>query len=64
MGHERRYGIPLKNGLEQDALTGWRRHLNWRPGARRFAKTLYNRRVRRRPIDPVEFERDPEAETR
>lgn len=39
--------IPMRGGLEQDALTGWRRVLHWRPGERKAAKTAYNRRVRR-----------------
>lgn len=52
-------GEPLKGGLEQDALTGWRRFLNWRPGERKAAKNKFWRRVRRKPVE-VESE-DGEA---
>jgi len=39
--------IPLKNGDEFDALTGWKQFLNWRPGQRKKIKKKYNRRFRR-----------------
>jgi hypothetical protein len=38
--------LPLKSGDEFDALTGWRRYLNWRPGVRALIKRRYNKRVR------------------
>lgn len=41
---------PMKGGIEYDALSGWRRFLSWRPGVRKFAKTKFWRRVRRRPV--------------
>lgn len=44
-------GEPLKGGDEQDALSGWRRFLNWRPGERKAAKNKFWRRVRRRPVE-------------
>lgn len=50
MGHEKRMGVPLKKGTERDALTGWRKLLTFRPGERAFAKKVFNRRVRHRPI--------------
>lgn len=51
MGHERRTGVPLKGALENDALTGWRKVTRFRAGERKLAKTLFNRRVRRKPIE-------------
>ena len=39
--------IPLKGGLEEDALTGWRKVLNWKAGMRKLAKKSYARRKRR-----------------
>ena len=39
--------IPLKSGIEQDALTGWRRYLHFKAGERKFAKRKYNRRFRK-----------------
>jgi len=39
--------LPMKTGDEHDALTGWRRFLNWRPGVRASVKRGYNKRVRR-----------------
>jgi len=38
--------IPLKSGVEQDALTGWRKITHFRVGERKFAKRKYNRRLR------------------
>jgi hypothetical protein len=38
--------IPMK-GDEFDALTRWRRFVNWRPGMRVSIKRGYNKRVRR-----------------
>lgn len=38
--------LPFKSGDEQDALTGWRRFLRWRPGQRPRVKRAYRRRVR------------------
>lgn len=37
----------LISGDEEDALTGWRKFLAWRPGERRQAKRSANRRERR-----------------
>lgn len=39
--------IPLKGGDEQDAFTGWRRLLRWRPGERKKIKQGYNKRLRK-----------------
>jgi hypothetical protein len=47
MGHEHRTGVPLKSGDEYDALTRWRKLIRFRPGVRKAAKTIFNRRVRR-----------------
>jgi hypothetical protein len=41
-GHQ----IPMRGGYEHDALTGWRRFLNWRTGERKRAKRSYAKRVR------------------
>ena len=38
--------LPFKSGDEQDALTGWRRVIAWRPGQRKRIKRVYRRRVR------------------
>lgn len=51
MAHEKRLGVPLKCGDEQDALTGWRKLIRFGPGIRKAAKRSYNRRVRRRPVE-------------
>lgn len=51
MGHETRLGVPLRGPDEQDALTGWRKVTRFRPGERKSAKSAFNRRVRRRPIE-------------
>jgi len=39
--------IPMVGGDEYDALTRWRRYLNWKPGERKRIKRRYNKRVRR-----------------
>lgn len=39
--------LPFKSGDEQDALTGWRKVLRFRPGERKRVKNVYVRRVRR-----------------
>jgi hypothetical protein len=39
--------LPMKTSDEHDALTRWRRFLNWRPGVRASIKRGYNKRVRR-----------------
>lgn len=39
--------LPFKSGDEQDALSGWRRVLRFRPGERKKTKNVYARRVRR-----------------
>lgn len=54
--------IPLRGGLEQDALTGWRKFLAWKAGQRKWVKRMFRkraRRVARRDIDPdkIDFER-------
>lgn len=46
MGIEKKTGVPLKGGPEHDALTRFRKFLNWRPGQRKAAKVSFNRRVR------------------
>jgi hypothetical protein len=45
-------------GEERDALTGWRRLLNFKPGERKAAKTSFNRRVRRQPVEIAD---DPDS---
>ena len=42
MGHRERY----KGGIEDNALSGWRRLMSFRPGTRRFAKRKVSRRNR------------------
>ncbi len=37
----------MKTSDEHDALTRWRRFVNWRPGMRALIKRGYNKRVRR-----------------
>jgi len=39
--------IPLVSGDEQDALTGWRKYLHWRPGQRKLIKRFHRHRIRR-----------------
>lgn len=39
--------IPMKGGLEYDALTKFRRLIKWRPGEKKRAKKSYARRLRR-----------------
>lgn len=39
--------IPLRGGDEQDAFTGYRRLLNWRPGDRKKLKKQYAKRLRK-----------------
>lgn len=51
MASEKSTGVPIIRGWESDALTGWRRFIRFRPGARKAAKRSFNRRVRRRPIE-------------
>lgn len=38
--------IPMKGGLEYDALSRCHRFLNWRPRERKQAKRSYSRRLR------------------
>jgi hypothetical protein len=40
--------IPLRSGDEYDALTRWRRYLDFRPGERKRVKHGYWRRFRRK----------------
>lgn len=42
---------PMKTGDEFDALTRFRRYVRWRPGDRKYAKNVFNRRVRHRPVE-------------
>ena len=42
--------LPLKSSDENDALTGWRRFLHWRPGQRALQKRSYNKRVRKEAV--------------
>jgi hypothetical protein len=51
MGHEKRMGEPLKKGTEYDALTRFRKVIRWRPGQRKSAKNIFNRRVRHQPVE-------------
>jgi hypothetical protein len=39
--------IPLRGGDEQDAFSGWRRLLRWRPGDRKRLKKQYAKRLRK-----------------
>jgi hypothetical protein len=39
--------LPLKGGGEYDALTRWKRFLNWRSGVRAEIKRKFNKRVRK-----------------
>lgn len=39
--------IKLRNGDEEDALTGWRKVLNFKPGQRKKEKKKYNKRLRK-----------------
>jgi diadenosine tetraphosphate (Ap4A) HIT family hydrolase len=41
-----RHLIPRINGDEQDAFSGWRHYLRWRPGQRKQIKRAYRRRER------------------
>ena len=38
--------IPLKGAWEYDGLTGARKNYNFAPGARKYLKNKYNRRIR------------------
>jgi hypothetical protein len=58
MPHERQTGVGLRGGGEHDALSGWRRLLAFKPGERKSAKTQFNRRVRRRPIEPDDTDKN------
>lgn len=37
----------LKSGLENDALTRYKRHVRWRAGQRKFAKRKFWKRMRK-----------------
>lgn len=54
MGHENWTGISLKGPDENNALTNWRKVTRFRPGERKAAKTAFNRRVRKRPVENEE----------
>lgn len=56
MGHEKKTGISLKGPDENDALSGWRKVTRFQPGERKAAKSAFNRRVRRRPVERDEDE--------
>jgi len=43
----RKIRIPLKSGIEFDALTGWKKVLYWHPGQRKWVKRKYNKRLRK-----------------
>jgi hypothetical protein len=51
MSINRRLGVPMVTGDENDALTRFKRFVNWRPGVRKALKRAFNRRVRRAPTD-------------
>lgn len=51
MGHEKKTSEPLKKGDEQDALTGWRKLIRFKPRQRKAAKNSFNRRVRYQRIE-------------
>lgn len=42
-----RRSIPMKNGIEYDALTEWKNYLNFRSGIRKEIKQEFNKRERR-----------------
>lgn len=44
-GHQ---DIPMKNGDEYDAFTGWRQVYGWKPGTIKNIKRAFNKRVRQR----------------
>lgn len=48
--------IPLKGGLEYDALTKASKYHNWRPGQKKQAKKTYNKRLRRQMISKEDIE--------
>jgi hypothetical protein len=50
--------LPMKTGDEHDALTRWRRFLNWRPGVRAAIKRGYNKRVRREARQQIRLSTD------
>lgn len=60
MSINRRLGVPMVNGYEHDALTPFKRYVNWPAGARRAMKNSFNRRVRRQPIEMDEERSDAE----
>ena len=39
---------PICNADEEDAFSGWRHYLNWKPGERKEIKRKANRRERRK----------------
>lgn len=45
----------LKRGLEQDAVTGWRKVLIWKAGQRAYAKRVLRRRARQEGKREVEL---------
>ena len=44
-------GVPINKYVERSALTGWRHSTHFRPGVRKAAKTIFNRRVRHQPFE-------------
>jgi len=44
MGHKEK----LKGGDEYDALTGWKKFLNWNSGVRKRIKRQFNKRIRQK----------------
>lgn len=47
---------PLISGDEQDAVTGWRRFLSWRPGERAKIKRKIRRRERHKAKQEIRKE--------
>jgi len=46
MGGKMKPEIPMKDGAMQDAFSGWRKVLNFKPGERKRQKQRYHRIVR------------------
>lgn len=52
--------IPKKGGEEWDCFTGWRKMLCYmkRPGVTKSIKRKYNKRLRKKKLEEIEYERD------
>lgn len=59
MAISKQTGVPLRGGDEYDALTRFRKYIHFRPGERKAAKTTFNRRARRKPVEVEQL--DPEV---